>query len=186
MTTILIGLGWNWEISRNGLVWGITAICLIYSISVLWSAAFLRPNQPSELWGAPPGTGETDLLLSTIREMSDRQTGLPQFIKIQSTVDNPSLRWALHSFPDTQFTPTLPRESMPAVLITTQDQAEPTLTADYRGQDFLWRVWPGWSGALPDDFINWLTFRQAPVVNEQIILWVRSDLFSGTPQEGQN
>ncbi len=125
-------------------------------------------------------------MVSTIRDTSNRQTGLPQYIKVQSTVDNPSLRWALRSFTDAQFTTTLPREIMPEVLITTQDQAEPVLTADYRGQDFLWRVWPGWTGPLPDDFINWLTFRQAPVVNEKIILWVRSDLFSGTPQGGQN
>jgi uncharacterized protein (TIGR03663 family) len=186
LTTILIGLGWNWEISRNGLVWGITGTCLVYSISVLWGAAFLRPNQPGELWGIPPGTGQVDLLVSTIQDMSIRQTGLPKFIKIQSTVDNPSLRWALHSFPDTQFTPTLPREDMPAVLITTQDQTAPVLTTDFRGQDFTWRVWPGWTGYLPDDFINWLTFRQAPVINEQIILWVRSDLFPGAVQEGQN
>jgi uncharacterized protein (TIGR03663 family) len=186
LTTILIGLGWNWEISQNGLVWGVTSTCLIYSISVLCGAALLRPNQPGELWGTPPGTGQVDLLISTIKDFSDWQTGLPQFIKIQSTVDNPSLRWALHTFPDAQFTPTLPSEDMPAVLITTQDQAAPTLTAAYRGQDFTWRIWPGWTGVLPDDFIGWLTFRQAPVVNEQIILWVRSDLFPGATQGGQN
>jgi uncharacterized protein (TIGR03663 family) len=186
LTTILIGLGWNWEISRNGLVWGITSTCLVYSISVLWGSTMLRPNQPVELWGAPPGTGQVNLLISTIKDMSDRQIGLPQYIKIQSTVDNPSLRWALHAFPDTQFTATLPSEDMPAVLITAQDQAAPALTAAYRGQDFSWRVWPGWTGVLPDNFIDWLTFRRAPVINEQIILWVRSDLFSGTAQGGQN
>jgi hypothetical protein len=38
---------------------------------------------------------------------------------------------------------------------------------------------------LPDNFIDWLTFRDAPLINEQIILWVRSDLFSGAAQEGQ-
>jgi hypothetical protein len=72
------------------------------------------------------------------------------------------------------------------VLITNQDQTAPALTADYRGQDFTWRVWPAWSGALPEDFINWLTFRQTPIINEHIILWVRSDLFSGPAQGGQN
>ncbi len=59
LTAILIGLGWSWEISRNGLVWGITATLMIYSISVVWSAAFLRPNQPSELWGAHPEPGRS-------------------------------------------------------------------------------------------------------------------------------
>jgi hypothetical protein len=186
LTTILIGLGWNWEISRNGLVWGITLTYLVYSISIMVGAALLHPNQPSELWGAPPGTGEVDLLVSTIEEMSNRQIGLPQFIKIQSTVDNPALRWSLRAFPEAQFVSNLPSEDMPAVLITNQDQTSPALTADYRGQDFIWRVWPGWTSALPEDFINWLTFRQAPVINEQIILWVRSDLFSGAAQEGQN
>jgi uncharacterized protein (TIGR03663 family) len=186
LTTILIGLGWNWKISRNGLVWGITSTCLVYSISVLWGAALLRPNQPSELWGVPPGVGQVDLLISTIKDMSDLQTGLPQYIKIQSTVDNPSLRWALHTFPDTQFGATLPSEDMPAVLITAQGQVAPVLTTAYRGQDFTWRVWPGWTGILPDNFIDWLTFRQAPVTNEQIILWIRSDLFPGAAQGGQN
>jgi len=185
LTTVLIGLGWNWETSRNGLVWGITLTCLVYSISIMWGAALLRPNQPGELWGAPPGTGQVDLLVSTIEEMSNRQTGLPQFIKIQSTVDNPALRWALRTFPETHFVSNLPGEDMPAVLITNQDQTSPALTASYRGQDFTWRVWPGWTSALPDNFIDWLTFREAPVINEQIILWVRSDLFSGAAQEGQ-
>ena len=186
LTTILIGLGWNWEISRNGLAWGISSTCLVYSISVLWGAAFLRPNQPGELWGIPPGTGQVNLLVSTIKDLSDWHTGLPQFIQIQSTVDNPSLRWALHTFSDTQFTSILPIEAMPAVLITTQEQTAPVLTTAYRGQDFTWRVYPGWSGVLPDNFIDWLTFRQAPVINEQIILWVRSDLFPGATQGGQN
>jgi hypothetical protein len=186
LTAVLIGLGWSWSISRNGLVWGVAASCLLYSISVLWGAAQLRPNQPAELWGAPPGTGENDLLISTIKEMSDWQTGMPQFIKIDSLVDSPSLRWALHSFPNTQFISTLAGRDMPPILITPQDQAAPDLAAAYRGQDFTWRVWPGWTGALPENFIDWLTFRQAPTANEQIILWVRGDIFSGSAQRGQN
>lgn len=185
LTTILIGLGWNWEISRNGLAWGITTACLVYSISVYSSASLLRTNQPTELWGTPPGTGQVDLLVSTIKDMSDWRIGMPQFIKIQSTVDNPSLRWALRTFSGVQFTTSLPSEEMPGVLITTKDQTAPALTTAFRGQDFTWRVWPGWTGVLPENFIDWLTFRQAPVINEQIILWVRSDLFPGAAQGGQ-
>ena len=123
LTAALIGLGWSWTISRHGLVWGIAATCLLYSVSVLWGATQLRPNQPGELWGAPPGTGENDLLISTIKEMSNWNTGMPQYIKIQSLVDIPSLRWALHTFPDTQFISSMPSGELPPILITSQEQA---------------------------------------------------------------
>ncbi len=181
LTTLLIGLGWNWEISRNGLVWGITISCLVYSISLISGAALVRPNQPAELWGVPPGTGETDLFLASIHDASDWQTGLPQFVPIQSTVDYPSLRWALRNFPDVQFTTSVPNQESPAVLITAKEKAvaPQNITDTHRGQAFTWRVWPAWTGPLPDNFLSWLTYRQAPVTNEQIILWVRSDLFPG-------
>jgi len=186
LTTLLVGLGWNWETSRNGLVWGLAAAGLVYSISVLWGATQLRPNQPAEFWGAPPATAQADLLVSTIQDVSNWQTGLPHFVQIQSVVDKPSLRWALRNFPSVKFTSSLAGEEMPAVLITAKDHAPPALTATYRGQDFAWSVWPGWNGILPENLIDWLTFHHSPVISEQIILWVRSDLFPGAAQMGQN
>jgi hypothetical protein len=54
---------------------------------------------------------------------------------------------------------------------------DPELNTFYRGQDFAWRITPGWSGALPPDVFFWLASRQAPVNLDMVILWARADLF---------
>ena len=68
---------------------------------------------------------------------------------------------------------------MPSVVITPRTAETPALAAAYRGQDFVWWVRPAWEGPVPDDFVNWLTFRKATLGYDYIILWARSDLFPG-------
>ena len=179
LTTILVSLGWSWEVSRNGLVWGLTAIFSIYMIATMWGASQLRANQPSELWGRPPATGQVDLFISTMQDLSNWSTGFSQRIDTVSTVDTPSLRWVLNDQQNVRFTSGLPVGTLPSVIITRQEQEAPSLTESYRGQDFVWWVKPGWSSVLPPNTIDWLTFRKAPLLNEKLILWVRSDLFPG-------
>jgi len=70
-------------------------------------------------------------------------------------------------------------------LITQESAEDPALSAAYRGQDFVWSVYPGWTGALPPDLIGWFTFRQAPLQLESIILWARNDLFPGEIPQAQ-
>lgn len=179
LTTALVALGWSWQISRDGLVWGLTAALLIYSTSALWGSSQLRPNEPHELWGQPPGAGQVKLVMQTLQDLSNWHTGLPNKIELVSTVDNSSLRWALRDFTAVHFTTEIPTGEMPAVIITRQSAEAPALTAAYRGQDFVWWVHPSWSGPLPGDFTGWLTFRKASLGYEYIILWARGDLFPG-------
>ncbi len=185
LTTVLIQLGWSWNTARLGLAWGIFGGLVLFSISMLWGAAYLRPNQPQELWAPAPATGEADLFSATLGDLSSWNTGRLDSIDIVSEVTNPSLRWILRDYPKVRYIDRsdLPARSteteLPSILITHPAQETPTLAASYRGQDFIWSISPGWSGALPTDFISWLTFRQAPVQQETIILWARSDLFPG-------
>ena len=184
LTTALVALGWTWEVSRNGLVWGASATFAIYSLAALWGAAILRPNQPSELWGRIPGSGQTRLLSATLKDLSNWTSGLPVYIDVVSTLDSPSLHWALRDYPNAHISSEIPLVDpsigdSPSIIITNQEDQAPSLTDAYRGQDFVWRRYPGWQGALPEDFISWLAFRQAPEVDEKIILWARSDLFPG-------
>lgn len=195
LTSILIQLGWSWEVARRGISWGSLGALSLFSISMLWGAAYLRPNQPQELWGLTPGSGEADLLLSTLEDLSNWNTGRPETIDILTEVDLPSLHWALRNFRQVSViepvsSATLPATQLPSILITNLSQETPALTAAYRGQDFSWRRFPGWAGALPQDWSSWLTFRRAPVQSENIILWARSDLFPGgsleLPSSSQN
>jgi len=183
LATALVALGWSWKLGRTGLVWGLTLGLTVYLISVMWGAAQLRFNQPQELWGTPPATGQADLMKVTLDELSWWQYGAINSLEIQSSVDLPSLRWALRYYPDVRYTPQpLPGEQ-PDVLITAQEAEEPALAASYRGQDFTWSIYPGWSGALPADLLSWFTFRRAPLQLESIILWARNDLFAGQPAQ---
>lgn len=179
LTTVLVSLGWSWKASRDGLFWGLTVAFTIYSIGALWGATQLRPNQPHELWSQNPGSGHAGLLAKTLEEISRWKMGFPQTMDVVSTVDAPSMRWALRDIPSARFVPTTDADDLPEVIITHQQAETPALTAAYRGQDFVWWVHPGWEGILPPDFVGWLTFRQAPLINEKVILWARTDLFPG-------
>ena len=176
LTSALIALGWSWPISRDGLAWGLGAAFTIYMIGAMWGAAHLRTNMPEELWGPGPATIQADLFMQTMTDLSKWQTGLANTMDIVSIVNVPSLRWALRDFPNTLFLSAPPPGKTPAIMITAQQQTPPELAASYRGQDFQWQAWPGWSESLPPDFVSWLTFRKAPLQTAQIILWARADL----------
>jgi hypothetical protein len=87
------------------------------------------------------------------------------------------MRWVLRNYPQAQFTAGLKMGELPSVIITRQEGEAPQLSTSYRGQDFVWWQQPGWSGVLPTPILPWLTFREAEIKNETVILWARSDLF---------
>jgi len=186
LASVLVALGWSWEVSRQGLVWGVGAALGVYGLSVLFGATQVRPTQPEEIWSLPPAVNEADIFMRTIGDLSEWTTGFRQNIDVVVSVNTPSLRWALRDFTNARFVSEPPVSELPSVIITRQDQQAPALSASYRGQDFAWKTFPGWSGALPPEFIPWLTFREGPTQDQQIILWARSDLFPGGAAQPAN
>ena len=179
LTVILVSLGWSWITARRGLVWGISAALLVYTISAAWGASQLRGNRPQELWYPPPGVGQVNLLKSTLEDISSGFIGFPNEIKILSTIQTQAMRWTLRDFKNTLFVPILPIDDLPPVIITKVVDNIPSREASYRGQDFVWSTHASWKGSYPVNFISWFTSREAPLENEYIVLWVRSDLFPG-------
>ena len=179
LTTILVAWGWSWEVSLTGLTWGLIAILLAYSTSLLWGATQLRPNLPQELWSPPPATGQAELLIRTIDDLSNWNEGFADEIDILSMVDLPSLRWALRNYHQIRFLADLPPDEQPAIIIGKVANDNPILNTAYRGQDFVWSISPGWQGALPEQVLRWFALREAPLQNELLIMWARSDLFQG-------
>jgi hypothetical protein len=141
--------------------------------------AYLRPNSAQELWSVSPSAGQIDLLVTTLSDLSQWNIGLRQELDVLVTVESPALRWALRDFPRARFVSGLAATEAPGVVITLKDQETPALAQAYRGQDFVWRVYPGWEGLLPPNAAAWFVFRQAPLVSEQVVLWARIDLFPG-------
>lgn len=179
LTSILIAYGWSWQASRSGLVSGAILISLVYSTFVLWSASQLRTNSPLELLSPRQTTADTRLFSNTLQDLSLRNTGMPGLLDIVSVVDKPSLRWVLRAYPQTRFAAAIPASETPAIIITPVQQDQPLVGTAYRGQDFPWTLTQGWQGALPENFLSWFTMRRAPITQEVLILWARTDLFPG-------
>jgi len=120
-------------------------------------------------------------MVSTLGDLAEWNSGHRQDIGVLVTVDSASLRWALRDFSNVRYVAGLAASESPCVVIAPRDQETPALAQAYRGQDFVWRVYPGWPGLLPSNLPAWLTSRQAPLASEQVVLWARVDLF---PDQG--
>lgn len=179
LTTALVCLGWSTETGLKGLTWGLLFALFLYNLSVLWGSAQLRLNQPSEFWSAVPGSGQARLFADSLDFISRQETGTTGSLDVLVTDDRPSLRWALRNYPDTDFVSEPAIGQLPSIVITNQDQQFPTLAASYAGQDFNWWSWPGWNGVLPPNLIRWFNYREAPIFNQKVVLWIRSDLLLG-------
>ena len=179
IAVLLVIAGWS---TRTGKLGAVLALCVmlgLYMASTTWGMAIVRQNGAQELWSLIPATGQADLLRQTLADLSSWNTGLRDQLEVVVLADSAALQWALRDFPNARYEASLsPAESPPAV-ITQKGADEPRLAQQYRGQDFVWHLYPGWQGSLPSDFVNWLAFRQAPLAQDQIILWARTDIFPG-------
>lgn len=176
LTTLLVALGWSWEVARRGMVWGLTAGLVLYMLSGWWALSYQPPGVSQELWRANPEPGEADLLLNTLGDLSEWNTGRRDALDVTVTSTADSLRWLLREQTEVRYTSPRGMKGQPSVIISGADQEIPGLPAAYRGQDFIWSVRPAWQGVLPPGFPGWLTTRAAPMQSERVILWARADL----------
>ncbi len=178
--TVLVAMGWSWNVARQGLVWGTCVGLGIYGVSVLASASQVRVPGQYELWQPVPRTANADLILLTMQNLSEWNQGLTKTLDVTLAVDAPSLQWLLRDYgaltllPERQWGGI---QGAPAVVIARLMDSTPKLTEAYRGQDFAWWESPAWQGALPPDFTRWLTTHQAPLWQDSVVLWARNDLF---------
>jgi hypothetical protein len=179
VTTILIGLGWSRKTAQQGLVWGLLLGLGFYSISTMWGLSQLRPTGEQELFAPFPVANNTGDLQATLGDLSEWRTGSRNSLDIVLTSSAPSLIWEMRDWPEARFLNSIPIGELPSIIISNEDQPEPNLSIGYRGQGFAWSVYPGWQGALPDNWPSWLVFRDAPQTENNIILWARGDLFPG-------
>lgn len=131
------------------------------------------------MWSRAPTISQAEQLNATLVDLSNWTTGFRDQLEVVSMVNSPALEWDLRQFPNARSAANLASSEAPPVVITLKDAEVPSLAEKYRGQDFVWRLYPGWQGIFPPNFINWLAFRQAPLAQEQIILWARADIFPG-------
>jgi hypothetical protein len=176
---LLVAAVWSTSAARLGVVCALCLVLGLHLFSSSWGMSIVRQNGAQELWSIPATTGQADQLNLTLSDLSSWDTGLKDQLEIVALVSSPALQWELRQFPNTHFGTTIPAGESPPVVITLKGAESPDLAENYRGQDFIWWLYPGWQGVFPPNFINWLAFRQAPLRQDQIILWARSDIFPG-------
>jgi hypothetical protein len=172
----LVAFGWSLEVARKGALWGFIAVMSLYTISVATGATGIRANQTEELWRSDPQPGQAALVQRTIDDLSTWKTGTQNDLNITVYgIDSPSLAWLLRGQP-VAFTSAAPTDSSsPIVIGPFEPQA--AFGAEYRGQDFTWRRYPGWNTASWPEWLRWLAVHEMPQGEEPIMLWARTDLF---------
>jgi hypothetical protein len=179
VAVLLIIAGWSSKAAQIGVVWSLCAALGLFLLANTWGMAIVRQNGAQELWSTSPTLGQSEQFMTTLSDLSSWNTGMRDQLEVVSLYDSPALQWELRDFPYARFESSLSNTESPPVVITVKGTEELALAQQYRGQDFVWKLSPGWQGAFPPNFINWLAFRQAPLSQEQVILWARSDIFPG-------
>lgn len=172
----LVAFGWSLEVARKGALWGFIAVMSLYTISVATGATGVRANLTQELWRTDPQPGQAALLQRTLDDLSTWKTGTQKAMNVTLYgIDSPSLAWLLRDQPVT-FASAAPTDSSSPVVIGPFDP-QAAFGAEYRGQDFIWRRYPGWNTASAPEWLRWLAVHEMPQGEEPIMLWARTDLF---------
>lgn len=177
ITTGLVALGWSGIVAQRGLSWGLGITLSLFVLANLWRVSQLHANGENELLLPAPAIQQADLLMDTLGDLAEFRTGRRDTLDMVVTAQQPSVRWALRNWKQARFANHVAVGELPSAVISTGEDDSPRFSVSYRGQDFAWSIYPDWQGALPQNWTSWLAFREAPQRSEQIILWVRGDVF---------
>ena len=179
LAMIIVASEWGWPSAKKGFSLGAASMLLVFTLSVMAQGAYVRSGDSRSLWSDGYGTGQMDLLLDTVGEISISQTGRWDSLQVGVIDASDNLRWTLRGLNNLEYYDSYQSEIFPPILITSEQDQYLIPLDSYRGQDFVSRTKPGWQGYLPPDWISWIAFRQGPIENEHIILWVRGDMLVG-------
>ena len=179
LTAAIVASEWDWSTAWKGLSSGAVVALLLYLVASLSLDAYIRDKDPRSIFSGGSGTGQMALLRDSIADVSITATGRPDSIQGAVIGDSDALRWALRGSGEFDYLVSLAPGIDYPILITTGEGNFEEIQEYYRGQDFVLSSGPGWGRILPDNWISWIAFREGPVINEYLILWVRNDIYSG-------
>ena len=180
VVTLLMAFGWSMAAARQGLLVGFGFVLLFVTFSTSIKAAGLGPRPEMEFWhsGAVP-TGSA-LLVKTTTELSLYSTGTENRIDIVIVdADSSELRWSLHNYENLKTIEYIGETDKPAIIISDLDSLIGS-AASYRGQEIHWTTQVDYDNMSASDWLMWFTIRQAPTIEQSLLIWARNDLFAGS------
>ena len=174
LSLLLVGTGWSVSVARLGGVWGSLIVLVLFTIAMSTGAAGLREPLTNELWQPEPRTGRVDILLKVANQISDLNRGYAAQLPVTILqVDSPALRWLFRDWQVLEVNELAPDDA-PAMIITPSGNL--SLVAKYRGEALVLHESAAWNKATSADWLKWFMYRQMPLLSDNVILWVRSDL----------
>ncbi len=174
LSLLLVRAGWSGTTARLGGVWSGVIALTLFTIAMSTGAAGIRQPLTVELWQPEPRTGRVDVLLDVANQISDLNAGYAAQLPLTIlAVDSPALHWLFRDWQVTDV-PALAPDATPPMVISTIDKL--SLTAAYRGEPLPLTEVADWSHATTSDWLKWFVYRQMPILQQKVILWVRSDL----------
>jgi len=174
LSLLLVGAGWSAHAARLGGVWGCMLALTAFTVAMSTGAAGLREPLTVELWQLEPRTGRVDILLKVANQISDINTGYAGQLPLTVlSVKSPALHWLFRDWQVKDVSALAP-DATPQMVISSIDQL--SLAANYRGEALPLNEVADWSHATPSNWLKWFVYRQMPILREDVILWVRSDL----------
>jgi hypothetical protein len=174
LSLLLVKAGWSANTARLGGVWSGVLALTAFTFAMSTGAAGVREPLTVELWQPEPRTGRMDVLLKVANQISDLNTGYAGQLPLTIlAVDSPALNWLFHDW-QVQAVTALAPDATPEMIISSMDKL--SLTANYRGEALPLSEVADWGHATTSNWLKWFVYRQMPILRQDIILWVRSDL----------
>lgn len=178
-TTFLVVWGWGLRVAGRGLRLGITLVLIAFTLATAWKAAGLSNLPEMETWRLDAYPKGADLVRISANDASMWKTGRTDNLDVMvSGLNNPSLFWELRKFKSVTSGSGVSANQTPSILITPKME-QMAGNGSYSGQVIAWTTSPNWSTMSAKQWCKWLVFREAPLKQQDIQLWVRTDLFPG-------
>ncbi len=172
---------WGMRVAWRGFALGTLAALWLFSAGLGGRASFSEPGDPREYWYTDAVTTDIYELRTTLHEMSLRDTGETNLIAITAQVpDDGALAWALRDFTHVTFVNGVGPEVSSAAVLVPQGASHTAMGADYLGKDLITRrAWDietvSWKDVLMWVYRNDSNWK--PVTSEQLMLWIRKDVY---------
>lgn len=173
---LLVTFGWSEEIAISGLLIGLSVVAIFGMIAGTTRSSGLSAEDTVQLWYPDEPQLSTRWLITSLDRVLDWNKRRVEPLEIVVVdLSTPGMRWILQEYDDVAFVPYSPPASQPGIMIS-DIMTQPEISNSYRGQDLVWSRSVLWEEMSTMDYLKWLITREAPVANEEIIFWVRTDL----------
>ncbi len=173
---IMVSYGWSAAYARSGLIIGLVIVSIVGMISISVNSTSLAPSPKHSIWlDDEPMLTSRWMTQSIERVKIWNARGIDPVDIAVINLDLPGMRWHLINFRSVHFTPFLSPSADHGILIT-DVQENPEIVSSYLGQKLVWSQHINWQALTGQQVLSWAITGEAPVISDEIILWVRTDL----------